>query len=102
MILTMMFLLGTGGSPVMQDRPAPTNDDTQSVNGGKPQNVRETRRSKERAGKEHMDDGMNSKREPDPRPRDAYGTPTVTPLPGQGTDNAGGIPAAADPLKSKK
>lgn len=101
MILTMMFLLATGGAPAMQDKPSPSSD-TQSVNGGKPQNVRDATRSKERAGKEHIDDGMNSKRAPDPRPRDAYGTPTVTPPPGQGTDNAGGLPAAADPLKSKK
>jgi len=101
MILTMMFLLATGGAPAPQDKPAPPGD-TQSVNGGKPQNVRDAERSKERAGKEHMDDGMNSKREPDARPRDSYGTPTVTPPPGQGTDNAGGVPPAADTLKSKK
>lgn len=101
MILTMMFLLATGGAPVLQDKPAPSSD-TQSVNGGKPQNVRDAKRSKERVGAEHIDDAMNSKRAPDTRPRDAYGSPTVTPPPGQGTDNAGGLPAAADPLKSKK
>jgi len=101
MILTLMFLLATGGAPAAQDKPSPSND-TQSVNGGVPQNVRDAKRSKERAGTEHMDDGMNSKRAPDTRPRDSYGTPTVTPPPGQGTDNAGGLPPSADTLKSKK
>lgn len=102
MILTAMFILSAGATvPAYQETPAPAAS-AQSVNGGKPQTVHEEKRSTQRAGKERMSDGMNTKGSTDSRKRDAYGTPVVTPPPGQGTDNSGGIPPASDPLKTKQ
>lgn len=102
MILTMMFLLGSSTvAAVPQDVPRSSDDAQQSVNGGEPQRVNEERRSREKKGQEHWNDGMNTKRAPDPRKRDEYGAPKVTPPKGQGTDNAGGLPPEADRLKSK-
>ncbi|SEO94986.1 hypothetical protein SAMN02800692_2963 [Luteibacter sp. UNC138MFCol5.1] len=104
MILTMMFLLGSSaGVPQNHEPPATVQDGTrQSVNGGKPQTVKEDAHSRAKERREHWNDGMNTKRAPDPRERDEYGTPKVTPPKGQGTDNAGGLPPAADTAKSRK
>jgi len=60
--------------------------------GSHPQRVEETPRSRAHDAKEHWTDGMNTKRSNDTRERDAYGVPKVTPPPGRGTDNPGGVP----------
>lgn len=65
-----------------------------SVNGGRPQNVAPTPRTRERLGQESLMDGMNTTRSPQPAKRDEHGAPKVTPPAGQGTDNAGGLPAS--------
>lgn len=96
MILTMLFLLGTSGTMPAQDAAGPAHTTTaarggQSVNGGKPQRI-DTSAPRSTETKEHWSDGMNTKRAPDPRKRDEYGAPKVTPPEGQGTDNPGGIP----------
>jgi hypothetical protein len=96
MLTMMLFLLGTSGATTSQDTPHPAPATTaprseQSVNGGPPQHV-DTSRPRSTEKKEHWTDGMNTKRAPDPRKRDEYGAPKVTPPTGQGTDNPGGIP----------
>jgi len=63
----------------------------QSVNGGVPQRV-DPEKPRTSEHNERWSDGMNTKRAPDPRKRDEYGAPQVTPPAGQGTDNPGGIP----------
>lgn len=95
MLSMMLFLFGTSGAIPAQDaRPAPATTaapSEQSVNGGKPQRVN-TSAPRTTRDKEHWSDGMNTRRAPDPRKRDEYGAPKVTPPKGQGTDNPGGIP----------
>lgn len=95
MLSTMFFLLATS-TPAVQDAAHPAHAGTaavsgQSANGGKPQRV-DTTAPRSTAPNEHWTDGMNTKRAPDPRKRDEYGAPKVTPPTGQGTDNPGGIP----------
>jgi hypothetical protein len=93
MLMAALIWLSPAGawamSPPAQDAPAPQG---QSANGGKPQKVDAGERTRKSAGKEHWNDGMNTKASPDPGKRDEYGAPAVTAPRGQGTDNAGGIP----------
>ncbi|MGE7136657.1 hypothetical protein ACQKIE_03410 [Luteibacter sp. NPDC031894] len=96
MIPMMLFLLGASGSLPPQEAAHPAQATTtaasdQSVNGGAKQRV-DTSAPRTTEKREHWSDGMNTKRSPDPRKRDEYGAPKVTPPQGQGTDNPGGIP----------
>lgn len=96
MILTMVFALGASAAmPASPQSAQPAHAGTaavQSVNGGRPQRIGDTPREGSKARSQHWNDGMNTKRAPEPGQRDEYGTPNVTPPKGQGTDNAGGIP----------
>ncbi|SFW22756.1 hypothetical protein [Luteibacter sp. UNCMF366Tsu5.1] len=96
MMMTMVFALGTSAlASAMPQDATPAHAGTaqgQSVNGGRPQRIGDTPRAGSKARSQHWDDGMNTKRAPDPGRRDEYGTPKVTPPKGQGTNNAGGIP----------
>lgn len=74
-----------------QDADAPTQVKKQTA-GSHTQRVEETPRSRAHEAEQHWTDGMNTKRSRDPRQRDEYGAPNVTPPPGQGTDNSGGLP----------
>jgi hypothetical protein len=96
MLSMMLFLLGTSSPMSPQEAAHPAGAATaprseQSVNGGAPQRV-DTSAPRSTGHKERWTDGMNTKRAPDPRKRDEYGAPKVTPPNGQGTDNPGGIP----------
>lgn len=99
-MLSMIFILlgASGPAPGQNAQPAPaatTASGEQSVNGGKPQRMNPSSPRTTR-DKERWTDGMNTKRAPDPRKRDEYGAPKVTPPKGQGTDNPGGIPRERD------
>ncbi|WP_413626346.1 hypothetical protein [Luteibacter sp. Lutesp34] len=105
-MLSMIFILlgATGAAPGQDVQPAPaattastvtTASGEQSVDGGKPQRMNPSSPRTTR-DKERWTDGMNTKRAPDPRKRDEYGAPKVTPPRGQGTDNPGGIPREHD------
>lgn len=72
-----------------QDAPTQVKEQTA---GSHPQRVEETPRSRAQEKQKHWTDPMNTKDSADPRQRDDYGVPKVTPPSGQGTDNSGGIP----------
>jgi hypothetical protein len=95
MLLSLYFAVSVTVAAAQASPPAQTEQVYQTANGGKPQKVPPRARSRQQAGEEHWSDGMNTTHTPTPPKRDEYGAPKVTPPRGQGTDNAGGLPAAA-------
>jgi hypothetical protein len=94
LVLVLAASAALGSEPrVPQDTHGVAKTTEQTVNGGRPQTVIEDARSRRLEQNQHWSDGMNTKRSPDPRQRDEYGAPKVTPPGGQGTNNAGGVPA---------
>ncbi|MDY1549547.1 hypothetical protein [Luteibacter sahnii] len=81
------------------DRPTEV---TQQTANSHPQTMKETPRSRAHEPGQHWTDGMNTKRSVDPRQRDEFGAPKVTPPAGQGTDNAGGIPTSDSPAGTRE
>jgi hypothetical protein len=92
------ILLGTALAfqAIAQDRTVETKK--QTVNSA-PQTVHETERSLKKEQEQHWNDGLNTKRAPDPRKRDEYGAPKVSPPKGQGTDNDAGLPKKDPPSR---
>jgi hypothetical protein len=91
---TILLVMALAFQAPAQDRPVETKKQTAN---SAPQTVHETERSLKKEQDQRWNDGMNTKRAPDPRKRDEYGAPKVSPPEGQGTDNDAGLPKKDPP-----